>query len=199
MNEKLIFCKIVLLAFILLIPERFSLVEASFLIWFTHTPVVYPEDEGTITLIYKNILSLVYYEMWRNGHASARARARVCEREKERERERERVEWTGNCFDTMSLQSLSFSCFFHGRLIQSASQPGTVCFSGLAPQTAWHLMSLCSALWLPIDRWLLGLKTSVVIYFSGAYALFLNNSQGLSAVPCLAQDTGAHPVLKSIN
>ena len=78
-----------------------------------------------------------------------------------------------------------FFVFFHWTDSGSLHKPG---LSARSQARAQNALSHCSALWLLTDRRLsdcMGLRTSVVIYYTEAYALFLGNSSGISTVPCL--------------
>ena len=79
---------------------------------------------------------------------------------------------------------VSSSFLFHGRLIHGRLSILAVCPNpGLAPKTAWRLVSLLIAYLLNTSS---GLKIFVVICFSDTYELFLRNSRAISAVFCLS-------------
>ena len=62
------------------------------------------------------------------------------------------------------------------------------------PSVQIGVMSSVTAHWLAADC--SRLKTSVVIYFSDAYALFPRNARGISTIFCLPQDIGSNQFFK---
>ena len=141
----------------------------------------------------------------------------VCEREREREREKAKESQSGTSKETLiwdtSLESLSSSCFVHGRLIQGSISTRSHLISlrasaqnGMTSNLSVSLslsvsvsvsLSLLTADWLTTDSqgWKL---QSLYIFRTPTHSSYVIRAACLLSL-IYRLDSGTHPVLKSTN
>ena len=151
---------------------------------------MYTRWKVTTALVSKNLISLLYYNKTQN----------CCMRKRESDKQgTTRIYTISSGWDKSSDMHHVEINIQTALLLHASFMEAWYC-AALQPRGHCSHLRVSAHNSITVD--FLEFKTSVSIYFLNVNifflpALHLHNSHGISAVPCLPQNTAAHPVLKS--